>query len=221
MSTFDAWRARLPRLTGMRAILRLVTLRPRDADFVVLEVDPGAVGSSLLRLFSPQTCLLAAAAAGPNLQRALAVRLGDDATSWALCQLLAGPFPPARPLCPLDATWRERLRPLALGRPGDPVEHGLFPARATKLARLLLAAGGDYPADEVLLAAREAYARGRPYHAHEALACALVCAGAPARALVRERLRDTKAVRGWRSRRQTHALGRWARDFGYLAEEPG
>ncbi|PCC68610.1 hypothetical protein SAMN02745121_05284 [Nannocystis exedens] len=217
--SFAAWRARLPRHTGMSALARIATLRPRDADFHVLEVDPGSQWGALLRLVPPTQCLLAAAAAGPNLERELAARLGGDATARALCQLLAGPFLPAHPLCPLDEAWRARLRPLALGRPGDPVDHGLFPSRASKLARLLLAAAGDYPADAVLLAARDAYARERPYHGHDALACALVCAGAPARALLRERLRDTRAHRGWRSRKQTHALGRWARRFGYMSEE--
>jgi len=220
MSTSDAWRAGLPRLTGIRAIVRIASLLPRHADYVVLEAEGGVGWRPLLRIFTPTRCLLAAAAAGPNLGRELVARLGGDATARALCELLAGPFPPAHALCPLDDTWRSRLRPLALGCPGDPVDHGLFPSRATKLARLLLAAAGDYPADAVLLAARDAYARGRPYHAHDALACALVCAGAPARALMRERLRDTRAVRGWRSRRRTHALGRWARAHGYLSEEP-
>ncbi|MCY1065146.1 hypothetical protein OV090_10260 [Nannocystis sp. RBIL2] len=217
--SFEAWRARLPRLTGISMLARLATLRPRDADYVVLEIDPGGPWTALLEAVPATQCLLGAAAAGPNLERALAARLGDDATARALCELLAGPFPPVRPLCPLDDGWRPRLRPLALGRPGDPVDHGLFPSRTSKLARLLLAAAGDYPTDVVLQAARDAYARGRPYHAHDAIACALVCAGAPARTLLRERLRDTRAQRGWRSRKQTHTLGRWAQRAGYLSEE--
>ncbi|WP_434424963.1 hypothetical protein [Nannocystis pusilla] len=217
--SFAARRARLPRLTGIAALVRIATLRPRDADYVVLEVEPGEPWHALVKLVPATRCLLAAAAAGPNLERTLAARLGDDDTARALCELLAGPFPPVRPLCPLDATWRARLRPLALGRPGDPVDHGLFPSRTSKLARLLLAAAGDYPAEVALQAARDAFARGRPYHAHDAIACALVCAGAPARALLRERLRDTRAQRGWRSRKQTHALGRWAQKSGYMSEE--
>ncbi|MFZ6180854.1 hypothetical protein [Nannocystis pusilla] len=217
--SFEARRARLPRLTGIAALARLATLRPRDADYVVLEIDPSGPWPALLKLVPATQCLIAAAAAGPHLARALVARLGGDDAAQALCELLAGPFLPVRPLCPLDDRWRARLRPLALGRPGDTVAHGLFPSRTSKLTRLLLAAAGDYPADVVLQAARDAFARGRPYHAHDAIACALVCAGAPARALLRERLRDTRAQRGWRSRKQTHALGRWARRSGYLSEE--
>ncbi len=205
-----------PPLVDGAAIERLVRLRPRDTDYVRLEMREPALWRDVLDGCGPERLLLAAAAAAPALAGELARRLGDDATARDLCALLGGPFPPELPLRPLASPWIERLERLALGRPGDRVPHGLFPSRVSKLARLLLAASGVYPADEVLQAARAAYASRRPYHAHDAVACAVVCAGAPARELLLEFLRDSGRARGWRSRRKTHALGRWARRFGYL-----
>lgn len=216
MQSFTTWRSRGPQRIDGAALEQIVDIRPRDTDYVVLEVGDAERWRQHLAALPPAQCLIAAAAAGPVLGRALARRLGDDAVAVALCEFLAGPFPPAGPLVRVDAPRLAWLRPLALGGPGDRVEHGLFPARATKLARLLLAAAGAYPTDEVLTAARTAFARDRPYHAHDAIACALVCAGAPARDLVLEMLEHTRSHRGWRSRRKTHALARWARAFGYL-----
>lgn len=217
MWTYAEERARLRRISGAAALAEIAALRPRDADYVLLEVG-GECRDQLAR-HAPAQCLVAAAAAGPLLLRALIDRLGDGGVAAELCPLLAGPFPPERPLCRLDPTWRAHLRPLALGVPGEPVEHGLFPSRATKLARLLLAAAGEFPVDAVLRAAAGAFARGRPYHAHDAVACALVCGGAPARQILRAHLADTRARRGWRSRQKTHALARWAAAAGYMTEE--
>lgn len=220
MQSISSWRARWPRRVDDAAIAALADLRPRDADYIVLEVREGERWRQHLARLSLEQSLIAAAAAGPNLGRELARRLGDDAVAVALCELLAGPYPPGRALVRVDPARLAWLRPLALGAPGDRVEHGLFPSRATKLARLLLAAAGDYPADHVLAAARAAFARDRPYHAHDAIACALVCAGAPARELMRELLRHTGRDRGRRSRRKTHELARWARAFGDLDDPP-
>lgn len=218
METYAEERARRRRITGAAALAQIASLRPRDADYVLLEVG-GECRDQLTR-YPPTQCLVAAAAAGPLLLRGLIARLGGASVAAELCRLLAGPFPPEAPLCRPDPTWREHLRPLALGGPGDPVEHGLFPSRATKLARLLLAAAGEFPVDAVLRAAAGAFDRGRPYHAHDAVACALVCGGAPARQILRVHLADTRARRGWRSRQKTHALARWAAAAGYMTEEP-
>lgn len=205
-----------PPLFDAAALARLAHLRPRDADYVRLEIRDPTVWRAALDGRTPAALLLASAAAGPTLAAELARRLGDEPIAATLCQLLGGPFPPDLPLKEVGPPWLERLEPLALGRPGDPVDHGLFPSRATKLARLSLAAAGAYPTDAVLDAARLAYAAARPYHAHDAVACAVVCAGAPAIDVLLQHLGDTRRRRGWRSRRKTHELHRWARRFGYL-----
>ncbi|MFD0579378.1 hypothetical protein [Dactylosporangium darangshiense] len=100
------------------------------------------------------------------------------------------------------------VREIALGEPGDPVRHGLFPSYPTKLARLALAAQGEYDAAVVLAAAERAYEPGRPYHAHDALACALVHPGIGAgerAGLVERYAGHGRNRRGWRSRKRRTA----------------
>jgi hypothetical protein len=70
-----------------------------------------------------------------------------------------------------------------------------------------------------LQAAQRAYHSSRAYHAHDALACALVDLRIDAGPLLRAYLGDTARQRGWRSRRKTWALARWAQQYGYLRSD--
>ncbi|PCC74690.1 hypothetical protein [Nannocystis exedens] len=49
--SFEAWRARLRRLTGISVLAKIATLRPRDAGYLALEIDPGGPWPALLRRF--------------------------------------------------------------------------------------------------------------------------------------------------------------------------
>ncbi|WP_436532038.1 HEAT repeat domain-containing protein [Actinoplanes sp. HUAS TT8] len=130
-------------------------------------------------------------------------------------------FPPESPVPPVPAEDLPAVRLAARGEPGDPVRPGLFPRPAVKLARLALAQAGDYPADSVRKAAETAYDRGRPYRAHDALACALVHPEVDATDLALSYGRQRQGERGWRSRRKTHQVLAWARRYGYLPLESG
>ncbi|UQA60196.1 hypothetical protein [Polyangium aurulentum] len=141
------------------------------------------------------------------------------------------PFPPRNPLprcTPADLSWLSRA---AQGAPGAVVWPGLFPRTPAKLARLLLAAHGHFDPATVLGAALAAYGSdrgkfmpGRPrehrsYHAHDALACALVHPGISQEqrlALVEKHLRDTQSSTGERSRRKSWGIVRWAAGQGFL-----
>jgi hypothetical protein len=196
-------------------------LRPRDADFVEYDVaDPAQAVPALARL-SPYQRLVGAAAAGPALLSALRASFGYDPPAWGVVEYLRGPFPPDVSIPAVPPDLLDAVRQLALGAPGDPVHHGLFPSRATKLARLCLARWGEYPAGTVRLAARGAYGpdrshRNRSYHAHDALASALAHPGVDADDLAERYARHGARDRGWRSRRKTHAVLAWARRHGHL-----
>ena len=141
-------------------------------------------------------------------------------------------FPPSS-LWPIitaaDRQWLEWLEREACGAPGSLVWPGLFPRLHQKLARLLLASAGHYDPRVVLSAARDAYApdRGaflpqkpretRRYHAHDAFACALVHPGISIEerhALALETIAPSS--RGFRSRRKTWAILRFAFSNGFL-----
>jgi hypothetical protein len=198
---------------------RLARLRPRDVDFVRVDSAELLATRQIVARLTVEQCLVASAAAGPLVWRTLVEQLGDDDDTVAVCELLRGSFPPLIALSTLGEVWLNRLRPIAQGQPGDPVTHGLFPGRLTKLARLALARAGAYPEAVVWQAAEQAYLPSRPYHAHDALACAIVDRRLDAGPLLRTYLGDTSRQRGWRSRRKTWALARWAEHYGYLVSD--
>lgn len=192
---------------------QLLALRPRTCGFWVLDVLEPAAAWAVLPGLPVERLLLAGAAAGPALLPLVRSALGYDPAVQELLGFLRQPFPPEGPVPPVPARAEASVRSFALGAPGDPVAHGLFPSRVTKLARLALAAEGRYAAGPVRAAAEHAYDRGRPYHAHDALACALVhpaVDGAPLAA------RHERSARGRRSRRKTAQVLAWARHELYL-----
>ncbi|WP_425440859.1 DUF7674 family protein [Polyangium sorediatum] len=141
--------------------------------------------------------------------------------------LSATTFPPPGPLPPHDDADVPLLVRRAQGAPGAPVWPGLFPRPPAKLARLLLSSRGYFPAASVLAAAQNAYPTDAPrapranrvYDAHDAFACALVHPGlgpAVRAALVEATIGAEAPERGWRSRRKSFALFRWAAEHGHL-----
>jgi hypothetical protein len=202
----------------------LSALRPRDCGYRRCEVADADTAVRVLASLPVAARLLAGVVAGPTLRAAVLASLPAGPAAPALVDYLRDAFPPEREVPALAAPWLPPLRVIALGGPGQPVEHGLFPATCTKLARLALARSGDYPADVVMTAARAAYGPDRgtdrgSYHAHDALGCALVHPGVDAAALALEYGRHTARQRGHRSRRKTHQLLAWARRAGYLADD--
>ncbi len=219
--------------SGPEVHMRLSRLRPRDCDFVTYEVAvpadatvaPGRpeVADVLANLPVAQR-LLAGVAAGPVLGHAIEATFapGGSTTAGEIIGYLAEPFPPRLPVPVLAPPWLDPVRALALGYPGEPVAHGLFPSTPTKLARLALAFAGDYAATVVRAAAECAYGPDRNhrnglYHAHDAFACALVHPGVDATELVARYGGQNSRQRGWRSRHKTHQLITWARANGYRA----
>lgn len=200
---------------------RLWSLRPRDSDFRRVDVAEPALALPVVQSLPAWRRLLAAAVAEPTLWEVVLHVWQDDAQARALACFVREPFPPSLPIPELPTSWLDDIQELALGMPGEPVAHGLFPSRLTKLARLLLARAGIYPAEPVLAAARHAYDAGRShprgtYHAHDAVACAVVHPDIDALALLEAYARHTRAMRGWRSRRKTHRLLAWVRRGGHL-----
>lgn len=143
-------------------------------------------------------------------------------------RILADRFPPEAPLphAQLCRDHREWLAREARGLPGDVVTPGLFPSPRIKNARLLLTIAGDVWPSRALERARNAYGRSRShlaapasYHAHDAVACALVEPSLPRgvkTSLIRHLCADTAQLRGWRSRRKTWQLWRWAAARGLV-----
>ncbi len=198
------------------ALSRISRLRPRDCDYVALDVTDGRRLQLWLCSLSPVACLLAASVAGPELRQVLIVRLGGCDATRAVCNFLSGPWLPVGrvPLAgePL-VSWLEGI---ALGRPGEAVDHGKIPSRVTKLARLLLARAGAYPRRALLLAARGAY--DGEYNAHEAVACALVAASAEGLAIAGELVASSR--KSTSVRRTTTEVVRWAERAGYARPAP-
>jgi hypothetical protein len=181
-----------------------------------VEVVTPALAFPMVRSLPGWRFLLAASLAGPNLWKAMQRVWENDPHALALVWFVREPFLPSRPIPALPEPWLSDIQALALGAPGEPVAHGLFPSRITKLARLILAHAGSYPAELVLSAGRAAYGRDGSYHAHDAVACAVVHPELDARALLEAYANHTRVTRGWRSRRKTHRLLVWAQRAGYL-----
>ena len=139
------------------------------------------------------------------------------------------PFPPTTALPPVHAADLPILQQAAKGEPGQTVWPGLFPRPAAKLARLLLAAQGLFDAATLRSLATTRYGgdprpgppASRRYDAHDAFACALVHPhhdAAARAALVTTVLLPsvTSRRRGWRSRRKSWAVARWAVQTGHV-----
>ncbi len=148
---------------------------------------------------------------------------GAAVTPTLAAFLQHSPFPPTGPLPPVAESDLDELRAAARGAPGDLVWPGLFPRPPVKLARLLLAARGDFEPSQLRqlaasryggdLARRNGPRDQRLYDAHDALACALVHPGLAASdraALIGQLLGSPPRRRGWRSRRKSWAILRWA-----------
>ncbi|GAA3228381.1 hypothetical protein [Actinocorallia longicatena] len=184
---------------------RLSALDPRLCDHAVFELaEPHPL------TLTPTQHLLAQTAAAPVLLSVLESTAASDVLRTAA--YLRDAFPPTTPFPPLPPALLGPVHDLSQGLPGTPVAHGLFPSRVTKLARLLLSRHALHPAAAVLAAALSAYAPSRPYHAHDALACALVHPGIPPAAF----LPGLPTRRGHRSRRKTTRLLTWAHAHGHL-----
>lgn len=141
--------------------------------------------------------------------------------------LQGSPFPPRGALPAVTADDVASLRAAAQGTPGQVVWPGLFPRPAVKLARLLLASCGDFDATALREVAMGRYGGDPPraaketrrYDAHDAFACALVHPDLDAEAraaLVAAVLPQKPGRRGWRSRRKSWAIVRWAASAGYV-----
>src|SRR5262245_9543580 len=140
-------------------------------------------------------------------------------------EILGGPFPPDTVPGALSDEERAECMRRAKGKPGQTVEPGLFPRAEAKVARLLLAAAGDWDPNEVLALAyacdspERSYLRGS-YHAHDAFACALVHPRISheerARLITTVLAPDHAARAGWRSRKKSWALARWAVSHGFI-----
>jgi hypothetical protein len=202
------------RVLGAGEVSRgLAELRPRDADFWTVDVAEPEAAWEAVRALPLDRLVLAGVAAGPGLLALVRTALGYDPGTQEFLTYLRGGFPPAGDVPPVPARLIDAVRGLALGAPGEPVAHGLFPGTVTKLSRLALARQRLYQPGTVLEAALRAYTG--PYDAHEALACALVHPDVDTDVLVWE---HTRRGRGWRSRRKTNRVLAWARRHGYLAE---
>ncbi|MFF5229124.1 hypothetical protein [Dactylosporangium sp. NPDC000521] len=195
-------------------------LRPRDTGHWGLDVDGGAAEAggawAVVRELPLERLTLLGVAAGPELEKLVRAAYGYDPGAQELLTYLRSAFLPAGDVPPVPERLLGVVRGLALGAPGEVVEHGMFPATVTKLSRLALARQGEYPAEVVVRAAEGAFAGA--YHAHEALACALVHPGVDAAAAAVLVWASERQRRGHRSRRKTARVLAWARRHGYLAE---
>jgi hypothetical protein len=212
----------LVRCAGMVELFETLShLRPRDCDFFIYEIDTAAVAGPVLDRLSITQRLMVGVAAAPILAGAVDTAWAADPQALRLVDYLKCHFPPERSVPMLESRWLAPLAELAQGSPGQPVTHGLFPSTVTKLARLALAHSGCYPAAAVLDAVEHAYDPGRAYHAHEALACALVCPDVDATPFVDRYVRNPVRRPGWRAMRKRNRLVAWAVDNGYLVLDDG
>jgi len=196
------------------ALAKLPSLRPRDCDYIALDVTSSRGLFLYLAQISPVTCLLGAGVSGPELREALVARLGGDPVTLACCTFLAGSWLPEGPVPEVGEPLTGWLSEIALGLPGDPVAYGKTPSRVTKLARLVLARAGAYPRKRLLEAAQRAYEG--PYNAHDAVAALFVAypdsALRVAGELVSSRAKSSSI------RKQTADVVRWAVRAGYAPD---
>jgi hypothetical protein len=130
-------------------------------------------------------------------------------------------FPPERLVPVVESRWLNPLGELAEGSPGQAVTVGVIPSTTTKLARLALARNGSYRKDIMIDAVEHAYDPGRPYAAHDALACALVHPDVDATPYVDRYVLSPVHRSGWRARRKRNRLVGWAVANGYLVPDGG
>ncbi len=198
------------------ALAKLPSLRPRDCDYVALDVTFGWGLFAYLATVSPVACLLGASVAGPELREGLVRRLGGDHEANAACAFLSGSWLPEGPVPHVGEPLVSWLEEIALGFPGEPVVHGKTPSRVTKLARLLRAKAGAYPRKRILEAARNAY-EGE-YNAHDAVACAFVAYPGEALRVAGELV--ASRTKSSSIRKQTAEVVMWARRAGYVEALP-
>lgn len=196
------------------ALAKIPSLRPRDCDYIALDVTSSRGLFTYLAHLSPVACLLGASVSGPELRDALIERLGGDAETRACCMVLAGAWLPEGRVPEVGEPLTAWLTELSLGLPGDEVAYGKTPSRVTKLARLLLARAGVYPRKRLVEAARHAY--DGAYNAHDAVAALFVShpdeALRIAGQLVASRAKSTSI------RKQTAEVVRWAIRAGYASD---
>jgi hypothetical protein len=207
-------------------------MRPRDADFLdaggratglargLVDADETSLGGiRLLQLVPARRRLTAASVGSPAVAEWIGRSFGDPAGYQDCVAWLKAPFPPPARPPKLGDSMARAIRDLAEGFPGQPVSHGLKPSRLTKLARLALSANDGYAKERVVGAARRAYRHGAPYHAHEAIACALLhprVTRQEREELLRKLLKH-RLEQGGRSREKLLRLVDWASNLGLVA----
>lgn len=196
------------------ALAKLPALRPRDCDYVMLDVTSARGLFVFLSTMSPVACLLGASVAGPDLRAALVERLGGLADIDACCTFLGGAWLPDGAVPHVGEPLRGWLSDIALGAPGDPVVYGKTPSRVTKLARLVLARSGAYPKKRLREAAHAAYEG--PYNAHDAVAALFVSYPEEALRIAGELVASRQKSSS--IRKQTAEVVRWAVRAGYASE---
>jgi hypothetical protein len=193
------------------AVDRLRTLRPRDCDYVALDVTSSRALFAALAAISPVACLLGASVSGPELREALVARLGGGHEVSACCDFLSGGWLPEGPVPHVGEPLTGWLGEIAQGFPGDPVAFGKTPARVVKLARLLMARAGAYPRRRLVEAARAAYEG--PYNAHDAVAALFVTQPDEALRIAGELVASRQKSSS--IRRHTADVVQWAARAGY------
>lgn len=208
---------RSKRCYGHRGLEFLKASTCRSIDFTdVFEIDE--VGDDIInfiRSLTTQEQFMLVAASGPNLWAVTTCILGLKTDVLDLCTVLRTSFPPQHPLPVIKDDQHIHFIKFAMGRPGDRVTHGLFPSRLTKVSRLLLAKSSYYHKETIINAAESAYDANRVYHAHDAVYCAAAHPEVDAKQMIINYAHEN--TRGWRSRRKSRELYRWAIKYGYVA----
>ncbi|MFE9500859.1 hypothetical protein [Streptomyces collinus] len=192
--------------------------RVRDSGFIRYEVNTERIAQRFTKRLSVGERLILGTCAGPLLWATILHSFGEDPAMRSIASYLRLDFPPENPIPVIPKSAVSAMEGVALGLPGDPVKHGKFPSQPTKLARLALAASQHYSASKLRYAAQHAYDPHRPYHAHEALACAFVHPEVDGYEVAANSDRTWKN-RGSRSRRKSNQIILWARRNQYLRDE--
>lgn len=201
---------------GLKSLKFAKEIECRTIDYSdVFEVDEvNKEVCEFVKSLSTAEALKLAAASGINLWAVITERLGLTTETIDLCVLLRTTFPPNYTIPTIKNNRFEDLIGFAMGEPGDTVPHGLFPSRITKVSRLLLAKSSYYDKKQVINAAKSAYNSGQPYHAHDAVYCAVVHPKINAEPIVTNYIHEN--TRGWKSRRKSWEIYRWAIKYGYI-----